>query len=363
MAPLPCRLSQKTLYIASIASAIFLTVFYIASASERREFAAELAQEENFSNDTLFDLRLEYVIDSDACQGDVNTIIIVTSYFGNVETRSAMRRAFPPKKLQDFKIKRVFLLGLAPRDKYTSQNAVVDESARFGDVLQGNFVESYRNLTYKHVMGHKWVSERCGGAKYVIKMDDDIAVNLYKMREVLVDLKWEGGQAMAGYVLKNMKPIREPRNKWFVKEEEFGESAYPVFLSGWFYVTTPKISRKVFSLSHVIPYFWIDDVYVTGLIAEKLKIARVNLNDLFTVHPEFLRCCMSDVIKSGVDCELVVGPNGGDNNLYYEFNKVMRRCFYDVCKKRVKSLNETCVAERIIGLGRGDPHVDNYKLF
>lgn len=345
-----------------LASVALTVLFYVTNNNEYIDDT--LLAPTNVSSDALFDIaRFEYEINSNKCDSNINIVIIVTSYFGNVETRSAMRRAFPRKKLEEFRIKRVFLLGLAPKDRYTTQNAIVDESRRFNDLVQGNFLESYRNLTYKHVMGHKWVAERCRSAKYVIKMDDDIVVDLYKMRGDLLNFKWSNENTMAGYILKNMKPIREPRNKWFVRSEEYDGAIYPVFLSGWFYITTPRISQSIFQLSHRVPYFWIDDVYVTGILADKLKTKHIELNGLFTVHPEFLRCCMNDLIKFGYKCDFTIGPNGGDNNLYYEFNKIMRRCFYSVCGKRIKSIKETCVAEKIIAVGRGEPQVNSFQLF
>lgn len=345
---------------ALLMSGIFVLVLYATNTVEERVVFFEEFGLEN-ATDVLFGLRFEYVVNSNACDSDVSTVIIVTSYFADVEARSAMRRAFPREKLQQFKMKRVFLLGLEAKNKYISQNSIADESKRFNDIVQGNFFESYKNLTYKHVMGHKWVSEHCRRASYVIKMDDDIVVNFYKLREVLFDMKWKN--FMAGYVLKNMKPIRENHNKWFVTQKEYGQSDYPIFLSGWLYVTTPKISESISRLSHSVPYFWIDDVYVTGIIAEKLKIPRMELNQLFTVHPQYLLCCMEDLIRSGHDCQFVVGPNGGDDNLFYKFNKVMSRCFYGKCKKRSKLLNETCVAPYVVNVGRGDAEINKYKLF
>lgn len=307
--------------------------------------------------------KFEYTINSDGCDVKISIIIIVTSYFGNVETRSAMRRAFSSNKLAEFGIKRVFLLGLAPHDKYTKQNAIVAENRRFQDLVQGNFYESYRNLTYKHVMGHKWIAEFCPNVNFVIKMDDDIVVDLYKMKKILSNFKWKDRDVMAGYIFKNMKPIREPYNKWFVSEKEYNSVVYPTFLSGWCYITTPEISAKIFSLSQKIPYFWIDDVYITGILAEKLNVKHVDLNHIFTVQPEFLRCCINDLLKYGYECEFVVGPNGGDNNLYYEFNKVLKKCFYNICGRRKKFLNETCIAEVKFNIvGRGDAEVRTYKL-
>lgn len=198
-----------------------------------------------------------------------------------------MRRAFSSEKLRKFNIKRVFLLGITSDNKYTTQSSVTDESKRFKDIVQGNFQESYRNLTFKHVMGHRWVSENCMSAKYVIKMDDDIVINMYKMLGMFEQLNLPLKNLLAGYILNNMKVIREPANKWFVTYEEYSKQFYPPFLSGWFYITNPEVSSKIVRHSFSTPYFWIDDMYVTGEIAEKLGIRHVDLKKYFAVHSNY----------------------------------------------------------------------------
>ena len=49
--------------------------------------------------------------------------------------------------------------------------------------MQGDFLDTYRNLSYKNIMGNLWVSHFCEQAKFVVKTDDDQYVDLY---EVLV---------------------------------------------------------------------------------------------------------------------------------------------------------------------------------
>lgn len=315
---------------------------------------------------TLFDLNFHYIIKNRICENSKNNtllaIILVTSYLGNVEVRSAMRRAFSPQILKELNIRRMFLLGLAPNDTYTSQNSIVNENERFKDILQGNFIEAYRNLTYKHVMGLKWASENCGHAKYIIKMDDDTVLNLYKILDNLKTTTLPTKKLLAGYVLRGMIPIREPANKWYVTKFEYGGSVYPTFLSGWFYITTPDTCRKLVEQSKIVPYFWIDDLYVTGLLAQRLQIKHYSIGNYFTPHTEFLQCCIRDMKKLSYDCEVLIGPNGGDNNLFLEFNEVMKKCSYQKCDKRTKSLNDTCVAERKYPLGRGSSFIQTYQL-
>lgn len=129
----------------------------------------------------LFDIsNFTYIIKplDNYCNNYPLVIFIITSFYRNIETRSAIRRAYYIKKLAHFNFKKVFLLGIGPDNKYVNVKAIQNEASRFGDIVQGNFIEAYRNLTYKHVMGLKWISENCSSAKYVIKMDDDIVINL-----------------------------------------------------------------------------------------------------------------------------------------------------------------------------------------
>ena len=54
----------------------------------------------------------------------------------------------------------------------------------YGDLIQGNFMDTYRNLTYKSIMGHMWVSNFCNQAEFVVKTDDEIYVDIYGTYEV-----------------------------------------------------------------------------------------------------------------------------------------------------------------------------------
>ena len=59
------------------------------------------------------------------------------------------------------------------------QEAIDEENVSHHDIIQGDFLDSYRNLSYKNIMGKLWVSEFCQAAQLVIKTDDDQYVDLY----------------------------------------------------------------------------------------------------------------------------------------------------------------------------------------
>ena len=87
------------------------------------------------------------------------------------------------------------------------------------DLVQGNFLDTYYNLTYKSVMGHLWVSEFCRQAELVVKTDDDIYVDLYGALSVATRLRagQRAGQEMFMMGIVNRlatEVIRSPDHPW-----------------------------------------------------------------------------------------------------------------------------------------------------
>lgn len=104
------------------------------------------------------------ILSSADCSNQTQIVLLVTSYAGDVETRSAIRQAYPQQVLDEMHIKRVFLLARIHPDRnrnQVSQAAIQNEHEHFRDVIQGDFIEDYRNLTLKHLMGLHWACWRC----------------------------------------------------------------------------------------------------------------------------------------------------------------------------------------------------------
>ena len=111
----------------------------------------------------------------------------------------------------------VFMLGTTPNTRLLEE--VGQESAEHGDIVQGDLLDTYRNLTYKSVMGHLWVSEFCRQAELVVKADDDIYVDLYGALSLATRLR-KGQKAghemfMMGIVNRlATEVIRSPDHPW-----------------------------------------------------------------------------------------------------------------------------------------------------
>uniref|UniRef100_A0A182T2Y9 Hexosyltransferase n=1 Tax=Anopheles maculatus TaxID=74869 RepID=A0A182T2Y9_9DIPT len=299
----------------------------------------------------------EYVIPNNICKennsfSELLGVILVTSYVGHDEVRSAHRQAISQQKLLSMGMLRIFSLGvIPPTERLIQQVAIAAEQRLHGDLIQGNFVEAYRNLTYKHLMSLQWATQHCRGAKYLLKMDDDIVFDPFYIQNYLSDLNQGEEQhthLLAGYVFRSKKVIRLQANKWYVSRDEFAADVYPPYLSGWLYIANQKTARALVAESQAgSSFFWIDDTFITGVLAQRLQIPLTALNRWYSSNSEFLDCCIRDMKRYAYQCDYYVGPNGGNGKLIMEFIQELERCYDNACYQRPpgKSLTATCVAE------------------
>lgn len=115
------------------------------------------------------------------CDNDNSSIYIlvyVHSGPSNYQRRMVMRETWATRTLfPDLRI--VFMVGQT-LDKNVMK-AIEYENEMYRDIVQEDFIDSYKNLTYKGVMALKWIATYCPKATYVLKVDDDIVVNTFTL--------------------------------------------------------------------------------------------------------------------------------------------------------------------------------------
>ena len=85
---------------------------------------------------------------------------MVHSAVNNKQKRNVIRETWGGsyiKKEGDIKV--AFML--AQPNTRGEQEAVLSEYLDHRDIVQGSFIDSYQNLTYKHTMGLLWATEFC----------------------------------------------------------------------------------------------------------------------------------------------------------------------------------------------------------
>ncbi|KAJ6645589.1 Beta-1,3-galactosyltransferase 5 [Pseudolycoriella hygida] len=242
-------------------------------------------------NDTLANLHnFEFVINNATlCMESASTenpssviVIMVHTARNNFNHRYAIRNTWGSvKKYRQWHLHLIFLLGIDSQNPSGSyeQNKLLDESKEHGDIIMGNFEDTYHNLTYKHLMGYKWVNKFCPTAKFILKTDDDIYADIYQIMDVILEELRDSNKTFACENMGGNKPVREIANKWYVSEETFPGDMYPDFCSGSAYLVKADDATKIYSVSNKTKFFWIDDVFVTGILRETFDVVVHNRNE------------------------------------------------------------------------------------
>ncbi|XP_021362338.1 beta-1,3-galactosyltransferase 1-like [Mizuhopecten yessoensis] len=223
-----------------------------------------------------FNHNFNYILDNDQIcarndkSPEIDVVVLIFTVHKNRVQRETIRKTwltYAKNNSLDSNVRYAFLLG-APADP--NMNKIVKEEFDiFKDILQEDFKDAYSNLTYKTMMAYKWASTKCKDAKFVMKTDDDMYVNIPNILTTLKNHKEKLQTQVGGACHQVAKPIRDHRSKWYASKKSFPASNYPGFCSGTGYVTSMNVATKVFEVSQHVPFFHLEDVYV-ALCIKKL---------------------------------------------------------------------------------------------
>lgn len=73
--------------------------------------------------------------------------------------------------------------------------------------------------------------------------------------------------------------------RWKVTNEEFSRPYYPKYCSGSSFILSTDLSAEFVNISKYVPFVWVDDAYLTGLLTEALgNVTFEYLNHLYTFY-------------------------------------------------------------------------------
>lgn len=200
-------------------------------------------------------------------------LVYVHSDPANYMKRLLLRQTWAQPKLYELPIRIVFFVGVRSKDP-TIEQAVQLESDNFHDIVQTVYEDTYRNLSYKSLFAIHWIATYCNHSRFVLKTDDDAYVNMRALLHHLNDLDTPRTcsrpprHMVLCRIWHTMHPLRDDI-KWGVTKEEFAGDVYPSYCSGIAWVVTQDMIRALHGIYNRVAHFWIDDVYITGLLTER----------------------------------------------------------------------------------------------
>jgi hypothetical protein len=154
--------------------------------------------------------------------GKLLVLVYVHSAPENLKRRISIRETWAKQSyFKETDMKMVFMLGVSKNNYAKTQKLLELEHSIYGDLVQEDFEDSYKNLTYKGIMSLKWISMYCSQTKYVLKVDDDIIVNTFTLLRHLKSLNSHQvtrnkQKTVMCLVWSKMVVQREKDQKWFI---------------------------------------------------------------------------------------------------------------------------------------------------
>lgn len=203
------------------------------------------------------------------CSKDTFLFIVVISKTSSLHHREVYRQtvlySIVSNCLKD--IKYVFLIG-KPRHR-EQQQRIEAESIRYGDILQGNFSDTYDQLSVKSLFYLQWAALNCPQASYLFKLDDDVFTILEHIRFYL-KIQQFPRLFIAGSVFYNVTPIKDVTNKWHVTNYE--GQFFPTYVSCTAYVLSTSLLEPLFKEAMNLTLIRLEDVFVTGIVAKATNL-------------------------------------------------------------------------------------------
>jgi len=188
------------------------------------------------------------------------------------ERRQLLRETWANISLFRQNIFRTFFVMGRTNDAH--QEGLKTEFDQYHDIVQGDFVDVFHNTTLKGLLALRYVAHYCSVAKYFVKANDDTFLNVFMMMQLFEASAAHQHTVVCPLWKENTMPIlRDPKEcmQWCVSADELpGRTHFPQYCAGLAFALSRELVSALYSTSMSTPYFWIDDVYITGLLMSEL---------------------------------------------------------------------------------------------
>ena len=196
-----------------------------------------------------------------------NTVFIaVFSRPDNVADRKRLRELFSVKN-KDVLLEYAFFLGSSANASVRRQLQM--ERKTHGDIVTGQFTDTYRNLYRKSLFMLKWIKELCHAPKLVLKLDEDLRINMTLLHRTLLNITIPRDKGIiVGDVQYNGKPQRKVYQTYRLTKNDYQDDTFPPFTYGPAYIISGNAVPKLYNASFSVPHLWLEDVYITGILRQ-----------------------------------------------------------------------------------------------
>ena len=172
----------------------------------------------------------------------------------------------------------LFFMGKSEDNEAKLQARLEQESKKYGDIVQVDFIDTDKNLSMKSVAIVRWTSLHCQSSSFVVKAEDDVYINMPLLVSSLRLQLERGPLFILGMIHDNLEPTRRVGDKWDVSRRQYKHDEFPNYLTAACYAMTTTAALRLYVESFYVEPIVIEDRYVTGILADSASIPRVTDN-------------------------------------------------------------------------------------
>jgi len=205
---------------------------------------------------------------------NIQLIVLVCSTAKHRDRRNLIRQSFGDCRNLQYMHKStchlIFSLGQM-HDEKMDEN-VIREAQEHNDIIICDLQESYVNITAKIICTYKWLSTVSANFDFMIKLDDDIYINVPGIVHYLSSLNSK--KRFYGGVTYQGKVPRSGRHN--VPMRIFSRDYFPLYCKGANYVLSSDLLPALVNQMHTTPAFPVEDAY-TGVLMEALGVPAISI--------------------------------------------------------------------------------------
>lgn len=125
----------------------------------------------------------------------------------------------------------------------------------------------------------KWVEGNCPQVAYLVKIDDDVFLNVPLLLNFLHNDTLEGQDLITGHVYSSVSRDEDPYSKWYTPKILWSKPVLPDFVAGFCYVLGSRVRANLYYNALKAHLFHLEDVFLTGIVRETyLSVGVVNIS-------------------------------------------------------------------------------------
>ncbi|XP_034969547.1 beta-1,3-galactosyltransferase 9 [Zootoca vivipara] len=235
---------------------------------------------------------------SEACSNqEIFLLVLVFGSPENLSRRNTIRETWANQThIRGYGTLVFFVLG-KPSSEGT-QLEVVQEMEKHQDLIQGSFLDSVENQTLKTLMAVEWAITFCSRARFILKADEMMFINLPSLVEYLLNLRTHPEDIYLGRLVHQEKPNRDPQSHGFVSQQKYPENYYPDYCSATAFVISQDVARKIYVTSGEVPLSLPPGAFV-GLCSKAAGVVPAHSSRFSgEKHIRYNRCCYKFIFTS-----------------------------------------------------------------